>query len=131
MTPKNIHKIFRHKKIFIFLKTPKNIDIQNFKPKIMTQAYVCIKISEYPPPPPPPGKHLSSYQNKDAYKIHIRGKFLLLWPLGTFAQVMRTNLLGDVLTAILGQSRRKRAHSCHSSHKFHCTPHLTGVLLAS
>ena len=35
-------------KIFIFLKTPKNIEIQN-------RAYVCVKISEYPPPPPPPG----------------------------------------------------------------------------
>ena len=29
MTPKNIHKIFTPQKIFIFLKTPKNIEIQN------------------------------------------------------------------------------------------------------
>ena len=42
------------KKIFIFLKTPKNIEIQNFEPKKMGGAYVCVKISEYPPPPPPP-----------------------------------------------------------------------------
>ena len=37
MTPpppkKNIHKIFIPQKIFIFLKTPKNIEIQNFEPQ--------------------------------------------------------------------------------------------------
>ena len=38
-------------KIFIFLKTQKNIEIQNFEPKKMGRAYVCVKISEYPPPP--------------------------------------------------------------------------------
>ena len=37
------------KKIFVFLKTPKNIEIQNFEPKKMDRAYVCMKISEYPP----------------------------------------------------------------------------------
>ena len=36
------------------LKPPKNIDIQNFEPKKMVRAYVCVEISEYPPPPPPP-----------------------------------------------------------------------------
>ena len=46
---KNIHKIFIPKKIFIFLKTQKNIEIQNFEPKKMDQAYVCVKISEYTP----------------------------------------------------------------------------------
>ena len=40
-------------KIFIFLKIQKNIEIQNFKPQKMGRAYVCVKISEYPPPPPP------------------------------------------------------------------------------
>ena len=38
-------------KILIFLKTQKNIEIQNFEPKKMGRAYVCVKISEYPPPP--------------------------------------------------------------------------------
>ena len=33
MTPKNIHKISIPQKIFIFLKAPKNIEIQNFEPK--------------------------------------------------------------------------------------------------
>ena len=33
MTPKNIHQIVMLPKIFIFLKTPKNIEIQNFEPK--------------------------------------------------------------------------------------------------
>ena len=36
-------------KILIFLKTPKNIEIQNFEPQKMGRAYVCVKISEYPP----------------------------------------------------------------------------------
>ena len=46
----NIHKIFISQKIFIFLKTPKNIEIKSFEPQKLTRAYVCIKISEYPPP---------------------------------------------------------------------------------
>ena len=38
-------------KIFIFLKTQKN-EIQSFElPKKIGRAYVCVKISEYPPPP--------------------------------------------------------------------------------
>ena len=45
--PQNLHT---HKEIFIFLKTPKNIKIQNFEPQ-KNRAYVCIKFSEYPPPP--------------------------------------------------------------------------------
>ena len=36
-------------KKLIFLKTQKNIEIQNFEPKKMGRAYVCVKISEYPP----------------------------------------------------------------------------------
>ena len=36
-------------KILFFLKTQKNIEIQNFEPKKMGRAYVCVKISEYPP----------------------------------------------------------------------------------
>ena len=40
------------KKIFIFLKTPKNIEIQNFEPKTLGRAYVCVKISEYTPHSP-------------------------------------------------------------------------------
>ena len=39
------------KKVFIFLKTQKNIEIQNYEPKKMGRAYVCVKISEYPPGP--------------------------------------------------------------------------------
>ena len=43
--PKNIHQIFIPQKIFIFLKTPNNIEIQNFEPKKNDRAYVCVKIS--------------------------------------------------------------------------------------
>ena len=38
-------------KIFIFLKNQKNIEIQNFEPRKIARAYVCVKISEYPPAP--------------------------------------------------------------------------------
>ena len=43
--PQNLHT---PQKIFIFLKTPKNIEIQNFEPQKIGRAYVCLKISEYP-----------------------------------------------------------------------------------
>ena len=54
------------KKIFIFLKTPNNIEIQNFEPKTKARAYVSVKISEYPPPlgagpPPPPHTHTHTH----------------------------------------------------------------------
>ena len=39
-TPQNIH----------FSENPKNNEIQNFESPKMTRAYVCMKISEYPPP---------------------------------------------------------------------------------
>ena len=49
--PKQISTKFSNpQKIFIFLKTPKNIEIQNFEPKKIGRAYVCVKISEYPHP---------------------------------------------------------------------------------
>ena len=48
MTPKNIHKIITPKKMFIFLKTQKIIEIQNIDPQKMTRAYAWMKISEYP-----------------------------------------------------------------------------------
>ena len=35
-------------KIFKFLKTPKNIENQNFEPQNMDQAYVYMKMLEYP-----------------------------------------------------------------------------------
>ena len=53
MTPKNIHKIFIPSKNIHFSENPKNIEIQNFEPKKMGRAYICVKISEYPTPPPP------------------------------------------------------------------------------
>ena len=57
--PKKISTKSSHpKEIFIFfLKTKKKIEIQNFEPKKIARAYVCVKTSEYPPPPPPPACH--------------------------------------------------------------------------
>ena len=52
MTQKKYPQNFHTPKIFIFLKTQKNIEIQKFDPKKSGRAYVCMKISEYPPPPP-------------------------------------------------------------------------------
>ena len=47
MTPKDIHNFIILKKIFIFLKTPKLVEIQYFEPQKMVQAYIYLKISEY------------------------------------------------------------------------------------
>ena len=83
--PKKIStKSLYPKKIFIFLKTPKNIEIQNFEPKKIARAYVCEKISEYPPPPP--GIYLDIKSNKDLYSnlsfilvAILDGKIDALW----------------------------------------------------
>ena len=49
MTPKDIHKIFIPKKIFIFLKTHKGIEIQNFEP----QNGASLRMNENIIVPPP------------------------------------------------------------------------------
>ena len=49
MTPQNITTKSSYPKNVIFSENPKSIEIQNFEPPKMTQAYVCMKISEYPP----------------------------------------------------------------------------------
>ena len=52
MTQKNIPKMFIPKKIFIFLKTPKNIEIQKIDPKKWTEPTYVWKYQSTPPPPP-------------------------------------------------------------------------------
>ena len=49
MTPKNIHKIFIPQKIFIFLKKPQNIEIQNIEPKNCPRLHMY---KNYRVPPP-------------------------------------------------------------------------------
>ena len=52
-------------KIFIFLKTPKHIEIQILNPPKMGQAYVYVEISEYPPP------HTHTHSNTAEAKIRV------------------------------------------------------------
>ena len=54
MTPKDIHKIFIPQKIFIFLKTLKGIEIQNFEPQNGASPRMNENIIV---PPPPPALH--------------------------------------------------------------------------
>ena len=56
MTPKDIHKIFIPQKIFIFVKTLKGIEIQNFEP----QNGASPRMNENIIVPPPPPSTLSS-----------------------------------------------------------------------
>ena len=68
-----IHKIFIPPKIIIFLKPPKNIEIQDFEPPKMVPAYVYIWKSQPPPLPPP---HTHSWRIRmwkaDVTKIRLR-----------------------------------------------------------
>ena len=50
MTPKDIHKIFIPQKIFIFLKTLKGIEIQNFEPQNGASRRMNENIIVPPPP---------------------------------------------------------------------------------
>ena len=50
MTPKDIHKIFIPQKIFIFLKTLKGIEIQNFEPQNGASPRMNENIIVPPPP---------------------------------------------------------------------------------
>ena len=50
MTPKDIHKIFIPQKLYIFLKTLKGIEIQNFEPQNGASPRMNENIIEPPPP---------------------------------------------------------------------------------
>ena len=78
--------------IFTFLKTPQNIEIQNFEPQKMIPAYVCMKmIYEYPPLPgvrtslkkylgPIASRGFSTSISKKTYEHLSRGmKFPTMW----------------------------------------------------
>ena len=52
MTPKKYPQNLHTPKNIYFSENPKNIEIQIFDSKKMTRAYVCMKISEYPPGTP-------------------------------------------------------------------------------
>ena len=54
MTPKDIYKIFIPQKIFIFLKTLKGIEIQNFEPQngVSLRMNENIIVPTRPPPSP-------------------------------------------------------------------------------
>ena len=69
MTPKKYPQNLHTQKIFIFLKTPKNIEIQNFEPKKMGRAYVCVKI-------PPLGHGLRQIRKIQTLKITFLLKYL-------------------------------------------------------
>ena len=60
MTPKDIHKIFIPQKIFIFLKTLKGIEIQNFEP----QNGASLRMNENIIVPPPPLHPLLADRNR-------------------------------------------------------------------
>ena len=51
MTPKDIHKIFIPQKLYIFLKTLKGIEIQNFEPQNGASPRMNVNIIVPPPPP--------------------------------------------------------------------------------
>ena len=60
MTPKDIHKIFIPQKIFIFLKTLKGIEIQNFEP----QNGASLRMNKNIIVPPPPLHPLLADRNR-------------------------------------------------------------------
>ena len=60
MTPKDIHKIFIPQKFFIFLKTLKGIEIQNFEP----QNGASLRMNENNIVPPPPLHPLLADRNR-------------------------------------------------------------------
>ena len=84
MTPKDIHKIFIPPKIFIFLKTLKGIEIQNFEPQNGASLRMNKNIIVPPPPPLHPlladrnrgrGRHDSNNRKKTLIRVFIVGFF--------------------------------------------------------
>ena len=87
MTPKDIHKIFIPQKIFIFLKTLKGIEIQNFEPQNGASPRMNENII-VPPPPLHPlladrnrgrGRPDSNNRKKTLIRVFFVGVFLQLY----------------------------------------------------
>ena len=87
MTPKDIHKIFIPQKIFIFLKTLKGIEIQNFEPQNGASPRMNENII-VPPPPLHPlladrnrgrGRPDSNNRKKTLIRVFFVGFFLQLY----------------------------------------------------
>ena len=87
MTPKDIHKIFIPPKIFIFLKTLKGIEIQNFEPQNGASPRMNENII-VPPPPLHPlladrnrgrGRPDSNNRKKTLIRVFFVGVFLQLY----------------------------------------------------
>ena len=85
MTPKDIHKIFIPPKIFIFLKTLKGIEIQNFEPQNGASPRMNENIIVPPPPPLHPlladrnrgrGRPDSNNRKKTLIRVFFVGVFL-------------------------------------------------------
>ena len=72
MTPRKHPQNLHTPKIFVFLKTPKNIETQNFEPQKMSRAYVCKKYQSTPPI----RRHLvvgtTSLKQFDIFQIRLR-----------------------------------------------------------
>ena len=109
------------KKIFIFLKTQKNIEIQNFEPKKMGRAYVCVKISEYPPPPPwalslqklsaSVVETVICRQNGRLYGMHLSIRYLFcLFLSGRFTQVLLCALFTRYKKNLLEKYKKKNLY---------------------
>ena len=86
MTPKDIHKIFIPQKIFIFLKTLKGIEIQNFEPQ--NGASPRMNENIIVPPPLHPlladrnrgrGRPDSNNRKKTLIRVFFVGVFLQLY----------------------------------------------------
>ena len=84
VTPKDIHKIFIPQKIFIFLKTLKGIEIQNFEPQNGASLRMNENIIVPPPPPLHPlladrnrgrGRPDSNNRKKTLIRVFIVGFF--------------------------------------------------------
>ena len=83
MTPKDIHKIFIPPKIFIFLKTLKGIEIQNFEPQNGASPRMNENIIVSPPPPSTLSSQIETgaggVQTQITEKNSDKGGFFFFW----------------------------------------------------
>ena len=84
MTPKDIHKIFIPQKIFIFLKTLKGIEIQNFEP----QNGASLRMNENIIVPPPPSSQIETGAGGVQTQITEKKTLIRVFIVGFFATIL-------------------------------------------
>ena len=126
MTPKDIHKIFIPQKIFIFLKTLKGIEIQNFEP----QNGASLRMNEniiVPPPPSTLSSQIETGAGGVQTQITEKKPLKRVFIVGFFATILYF-FKSNQIKSNQFYWYKVQSQDCHQSHVYSYTRTITDVI---